>query len=138
MTEPFDTQPVRRQLMRRMLFAAVALASAPVFGCAADPIGGTSVTAVGRVILASSNPKPGSIVSGPVNQLALHFDPPARLDEVSITGPDGTMPTKIHSVGEVTDYSLPLGGLGPGSYRVDWRATSGGEGYRGSFSFKVK
>lgn len=91
-----------------------------------------------RSILVSSQPAAGSTVSGPVNELILHFNPPARLDEVTVTGPDGTMPMMITAVGETSRYSLPLSGLGAGAHTVNWRATAQAREYRGSFSFTVR
>ncbi len=44
----------------------------------------------------------------------------------------------IHAVGETADYSIPLPGLGAGSYAVSWKATSGGKSASGSFSFFVR
>lgn len=89
-------------------------------------------------LLASSSPEAGSTVRGPVDALKLHFDPPARLMELKVAGPGGTMPMMVHPVGEVSDYDLPLSDLGPGSYSVEWRATAGGREYRGSFNFAVR
>ena len=77
------------------------------------------------------------MVSGPVDELKLRFNPPARLDEVTINGPDGLMPMMVTAAGETDHYSLPLAGLGPGSYVVNWKGTSRGTAYRGSFSFTV-
>ena len=88
--------------------------------------------------LASSSPTAGSTAAAPVNALKLHFNPPARLDEVTVRGPDGLMPMMVTAVGEVANYSLPLAGLGPGAYIVNWKAWSGGREYQGSFSFTVK
>ena len=68
----------------------------------------------------------------------LHFNPPARLDEVTVTGPGGTMPMMITPVGEVQHYALPLSGLGPGAYTAAWRATAQGREHRGSFGFTVR
>jgi methionine-rich copper-binding protein CopC len=89
-------------------------------------------------ILTGSSPAAGSIVRGEIDELQLHFNPPARLDEVTVSGPGGTLPTMIHAVGEVADYSIPLSGLGPGVYTVSWRATAKGREYRGSFGFTAK
>ncbi len=89
-------------------------------------------------ILAWSRPAAGSTVSGPVNELQLHFTPPARLGEVTVTGPEGAMPMMVTAVGEVEHYSLPLSGLGSGSYTVDWRAIRAGREYRGTFGFTVR
>lgn len=89
-------------------------------------------------ILASSSPRPGDTLREPVDTLTLHFNPPARLDEVTVTGAAGTMPMMVHSIGEVRDYSLPLPGLAAGAYTVDWRATAAGHEYRGQFSFTVR
>ena len=89
-------------------------------------------------ILVSSTPAPGSTVAAPVNELKLRFEPPARLDEVTVQGPDGLMPMMVHAVGEVADYSLPVPGLRAGSYTVNWKATQGGETHQGSFAFTAK
>lgn len=91
-----------------------------------------------RSILASSSPAAGSSVRPPVNSLKLRFNPPARLVEVTVSGPDGLMPIMISPVGEVADYSIPVSGLGPGSYTVNWKATAKGRAYQGSFAFAVR
>ena len=93
---------------------------------------------VGAPILTWSRPAAGSTVSAPVNELVFHFSPPARLGEVTVTGPEGAMPMMVTAVGEVEHYSLPLSGLGPGRYTVDWRATLRGVDHRGSFGFEVR
>ncbi len=89
-------------------------------------------------ILAWSKPAAGSTVGEPVNELVFHFSPPARLGEVTVTGPDGTMPMMVTAVGEVEHYSLPVSGLEPGRYTVAWKATAGGVAYTGSFGFQVR
>jgi methionine-rich copper-binding protein CopC len=89
-------------------------------------------------ILASSRPAAGSTVAASVDELVLNFSPPARLDEVTVAGPSGTMPMMVHAIGETTNYSLPLSGLEPGSYQVRWRASSQGREYRGAFQFSVR
>ena len=48
------------------------------------------------------------------------------------------MPMMVTAAGETGRYSLPLSELGPGTYEVNWRATSGGTVHQGSFSFTVK
>jgi len=120
------------------LLAALALLA----GCAQQPQpaapAGSAATPAPQSILAWSKPAAGSTVSGPVNALVLHFSPPARLLEVTVAGPDGAMPMMVTAVGEVEHYSLPLPGLGPGQYEVDWRASAGGAGHRGSFTFQVR
>jgi methionine-rich copper-binding protein CopC len=89
-------------------------------------------------ILAASKPGAGATVRAPVDELVLHFSPPARLLEVTVAGPDGTMPMMITAVGEVEHYSLPLSGLGPGRYTVAWRGSRGPVEHRGSFGFSVE
>lgn len=89
-------------------------------------------------ILAWSKPAAGSTVGAPVNELVFHFSPPARLGEVTVTGPDGAMPMMVSAVGEVEHYSLPLSGLGPGRYTVDWKASARRADHNGSFSFVVR
>lgn len=97
-----------------------------------------AVPATGQSILQTSIPAAGSTVKAPVNELMLNFNPPARLDEVTVSGPGGSMPMMVTAVGEVQHYSLPVSGLGPGTYRVNWRATAKGQEHRGSFSFTVR
>lgn len=75
---------------------------------------------------------------GPLNEIELHFNPPAQLSEVTVAGPDGLMPMIIHPAGELADYALPLSGLGAGCYAVNWRATAAGREYRGSILFNVR
>lgn len=98
----------------------------------------TEATARSSSILAWSRPAAGSTVAAPVNELVLHFSPPARLGEVTVAGPDGAMPMMVTAVGEVEHYSLPMSGLGPGRYSVEWKATARGVDYNGSFSFDVR
>ena len=88
-------------------------------------------------ILISSSPAAGSTVSEPEN-LELHFNPPARLDEVTVSGPLGTMPMMVHASGDQAHYSLPLSGMTQGAYSVSWRATAAGREDRGSFQFTVR
>ena len=107
-------------------------------GCAAVPPREPAAQPASSSILASSTPAAGSTVNGPVDSLELHFNPPARIDEVTVTGPEGTMPMMVHAVGEVHDYSIPLSGLGPGTYTVKWKAYSGGSLRQGTFSFNVR
>lgn len=122
--------------------AALAAMAALLGGCAAQPppapVAGLAANEAGSSILVSSSPAPGSTVHAPVNNLALHFAPPARLDQVTVTGPDGTMPMMVNAVGEVADYSLPLPGLGPGNYTVQWKALVAGTAHQGSFAFTAK
>src|SRR5687768_2386991 len=96
--------------------ALPALTALCLFGaCAATPPAAPAVPA--RSILQSSTPADGSTVQDPVDSLDLRFSPPARLTELTVTGSDGlTMPMMVTAVGEVARYSIPLSGLGPGSY----------------------
>ena len=90
-------------------------------------------------ILARSSPANGASVAGPVRRIDLDFNPPARLVEVTVTGPAGMMPMMVSAVGEVAHYELPLSSdLGPGAYRVDWKASIAGAPYQGSFVFTVR
>ena len=114
-------------------------AVAPSAGVTNAPGGGQAAgTATAGSILNWSRPAAGSTVNGPVNELVLHFTPPARLSEVTVTGPDGAMPMMITAVGEVDHYSLPLSGLGPGRYAVDWRALAAGAEKHGRFGFTFR
>jgi methionine-rich copper-binding protein CopC len=124
----------------RTLLNALAIGGALLWGCAARP-SDTAAPADHQgeaSILVNSQPAAGSSVAAPVDQLILHFNPPARVDEVTVAGPDGLMPMMVTSVGEARDYSLPVHGLGPGSYTVSWRATTQGREYRGTFQFTVR
>lgn len=102
---------------------------------AAAPLAGP---ATGKPLLASSRPANGEVARWPVNSMELNFNPPARLLEVTVSGPDGQMPMMVTAIGESAHYSLPLPGLGPGSYTVDYRATAGGREDRGTFAFTVR
>ena len=111
-------------------------------GCAQQqqqqpPAGGATVAEVDS-ILVSSVPAAGASVAAPVDQLVLRFSPPARLDEVIVAGPQGSVPMMITPVGEVGNYSLPLPELGAGNYTVRWRATASGKEHQGRFSFAVR
>lgn len=116
------------------------LGGALLAGCAAQSSGTADATArqLPASILKASRPTAGSTVSGSLDSLELHFDPPARLDEVTLDGASGTMPMMIHSAGETADYSLPLPGLDAGQYTVNWRATVRGRQHRGAFAFTVR
>lgn len=120
-----------------ILVTAAATVLSLVAACAAQPAA-VPVTAGEQSILAGSTPAAGSIVGGPVDNLVLRFNPPARLGEVIVTGPDGTMPMMVDAVGELGAFTVPTGGLGPGAYRVDWRATAAGREHRGSLAFTVR
>jgi len=117
-----------------LVFAAAVLLG----GCTQPSGHASSANSAPSSILVGSIPAAGSTVEAPVNELVLNFDPPVRLMEVIVTGPDGAMPTMITAVGEVPRYSVPLSGLGPGSYRVDWRANAGGNAHQGTFGFRVQ
>lgn len=127
-----------------MARSALAVISAAAFGClagcaAAPPQSNAAVQQQPQAsVLADATPAPGSTVAAPVDRLVLRFSPPARLVEVTVTGPDGTMPMMVTAVGEVPSYELPLAGLGAGEYRVNWRATVQQQPHEGSFSFTVR
>ena len=127
-----------------MARSALAIISAAAFGylagcAAAPPQGDAAVQQPPQAsVLAGATPAPGSTVAAPVDRLVLRFSPPARLVEVTVTGPDGTMPMMVTAVGEVPSYELPLAGLGAGEYRVNWRATVHQQPHEGSFSFTAR
>ena len=123
--------------IRTALLIAASLLCA--LGCSRQPVSPAAAAVPAQnSILSGSNPAGGSTVQGPVDNLELHFKLPARLDEVTLRGPDGVMPTMVHAVGEVPDYSIPLPDLGPGSYTVNWRAFARAQEHRGSFEFTIK
>lgn len=124
---------------RRLVSAALMVGGALYCGCAAQPAANkAAVEQPAPSVLVSSSPAAHSTVSATVDELILRFNPPTRLDEVTVSGPEGLMPMMVTAAGESDRYSLPLLGLGPGAYAVTWRATSHGTTYRGSFSFTVK
>lgn len=119
------------------------LAFAALAGCAGAPAPERNDAAqegpqTAGSILASSSPAAGSTVPAPVDELVLHFSPPARLLEVTANGPDSTMPIMVTAAGEQRRYSIPLSGLGPGSYTVSWRASAAGTEHRGTIPFTVR
>jgi methionine-rich copper-binding protein CopC len=106
-------------------------------GCAAAPPA-EPVAAV-QSILYSSTPADRSTVAGPVTEIALRFSPPARLDEMTVTGSDGmTMPMMVTAAGEVSSYSIPVSDLETGAYTVQWRASAGGTPHQGTIRFTVR
>ena len=106
-------------------------------GCAAAPPA-EPVAAV-QSILHSSTPADGSTVAGPVTEIALRFSPPARLDEMTVSGSDGmTMPMMVTAAGEVPSYSIPVSDLETGAYTVQWRASAGGTPHQGTIRFTVR
>lgn len=118
---------------------AASLFGAPILGCSQQPASPSAAAVPAQdSILVGSIPAAGVTVPAPVNSLQLHFKPPARLDEVTLRGPEGVMPMMVHAIGEVPNYSIPLSDLGPGSYTVNWRASVQGREHRGSFAFTVK
>ena len=113
-------------------------AHAPANSAAAANAAGERPAAASASILAWTKPAAGTTVTAPVDELVFHFSPPARLGEVTVTGPDGAMPMMVTAVGEVEHYSLPLSADTPGSYTVAWRATRQAREYRDSFDFTVR
>jgi hypothetical protein len=74
-----------------------------------------------------------------VEELRLRFSAPARLMEVTIAGPDGSvMPTMVHAAGELRDFSIPVSASDLGAYKVAWRATAAGAERSGTISFAVR
>ena len=88
--------------------------------------------------IVSSIPKSGTTVTGPVDELRLRFSKPARLLEITISGPDGDMPTMVESAEETYEYSIPLPDLDAGKYEVRWRASTAGEESSGRLIFSVR
>lgn len=127
-------------MLSRSFHPLAAIAALGLGACAAQPAAAPAAPAATQAgsMLHSSSPAAGATVQGPLNSLVLHFQPPARLDELLVDGPDGTMPMMISAAGDQADYTIPLPALGPGAYTVSWRATSAGEEQRGSFAFTVK
>jgi methionine-rich copper-binding protein CopC len=114
-------------------FAAMSL----ITGCAAAP--SAEPAAATQSILQSSIPADGSTVAGPVTELKLRFSPPARLDELTVTGSDGmTMPMMVTAAGEVSSYSIPVSDLETGAYTVQWRASAAGTPHQGAIRFTVR
>ena len=118
--------------------AALIAGGALLGQCAAQPLRTVTLAAQQASILVRSRPAAGATVSGPVDVLMFRFSSPARLEDVTLDGPDGLMPMMVHSVGESTDYSIPLSRLRAGAYRVNWKATTQAKAYQGSFGFTVK
>lgn len=118
----------------------LALAAALLLpACAASPDSPEAPQSAEQSLLQSATPGPGATVQGPVNQLQLRFSRPVRLDEVTITGSDGTtMPMMVTAAGANANYSIPVSGLGTGTYTVAWRASVDGVPQQGSYRFTVR
>jgi len=90
-------------------------------------------------LLKGSSPADGATLSRSPENLVLTFARPARLQEVTLAGSDGSeMPMMVTSAGEVERFSIPLNGLQPGAYTAKWRAVSGGPSYEGSVRFTIR
>ena len=111
-------------------------AVAGVSNCTAHPIASAGDEATAS-ILASSSPAARATVRESPDAIKLGFDRPARLRELTISGPEGTMSMLVHAVGEERDYSIPLSTLGAGSYEVAWKATVAEFEYSGTFRFTI-
>ena len=109
-----------------------------IAGCAARPATEAQAPVGANSILARSVPADGSNVIGPINNLILTFSKPVRLLEVTVDGPDGLSPMMITAAGETISYSVPLPGLGAGSYRASWKASAAGRQYIGVIAFTVR
>lgn len=120
-----------------LIFAIAACSSEPMLG----PMSTPSVSAIAAVpaeLSVASTPAAGTTVKGPLNQVILDFSTPVALSEVLVTGPDGVMPMMLSPAGVQTHYSVPVPGLGEGSYTLAWKATLDGQPKNGSFAFTIK
>lgn len=122
--------------MRQIWIPTLFLAA--LTNCTAQPAAEPVAQMAKGSILARSTPANGASVAGPVDQLILHFARPARLLEVTVEGPDGLSPMMITAVGETTDYTIPLPGLGTGTYRINWKASAAGAPSSGTVGFTVR
>lgn len=126
----------------KAMFAQCALVGAGLImlqACSQSPTASPASAVQAKSILTSSTPSPGSTVAAPVDQLVLRFDPPARLNEVTVTAQDGTStPMMVTAAGEVDRYTIPLPGLGSGRYTVAWKASVAGTAHQSSFDFVVR
>jgi methionine-rich copper-binding protein CopC len=129
---------MRQRMMPGPSARAAIVAASMLFASCAQSTTAAPAASSERSILVESKPADGSTVQAPVDDLDLHFSPAAVLNEVTVTGPDGTMPVMITPIGEVEHYSIPLPGLVSGSYTVTWRAASVGRPHKGSFTFSVR
>ena len=106
-------------------------------GCAPAP--SAEPAAATQSILQSSTPADGSTVAGPVTDIKLRFSPPARLNELTVTGSDGMiMPMMVAAAGEVASYSIPVSDLETGAYTVRWRASAAETPHQGMIRFTVR
>ena len=105
-----------------------------ITGCAESPAAAPAASPRGS-ILATSIPGAGSIVDGPVEELMLHFSAPVVLSEVTVVGPEGTIPLMITPAGATEHYSIPLPSLQAGQYKVKWRAATNGREHEGTLTF---
>ncbi len=119
------------------LYASIAMFSLAC-GCASQPAPPAAAAGAEQSILVRSNPAAGATVAAPLDKLELWFNPPARLGEVTVSGPEGLMPMMVTAVGEVGYYSLPVSASAPGNYSVSWTALAAGREHRGSFRFTLR
>lgn len=122
--------------LRLLVIAAFALG-----GCSTGPGQAAPVPIVSASpadLGVTSVPAAGSTVTGPINQLELNFNRPVQLSEVTVTGPDGTMPMMLSPAGAQSHFAVPVPGLTAGAYSVSWKAIVDGQAKTGSFAFTVK
>ena len=92
------------------LHAPAALAAFVLVGaCASEPAAVSSgppaaAPAAGASIVEMSLPAEASTVENRVDAIMLHVNPPARLEEVTVSGPGGTTPMMIKPIGEIRRY----------------------------------
>jgi methionine-rich copper-binding protein CopC len=91
-------------------------------------------------ILQSSVPADGAILSSAPQALVLTFRQNVSLAEVTVAGADGqVIPMMIASAGATKHYSLPLDGIGRGSWTARWRAVDeAGTLHEGQIRFEVR
>ena len=117
--------------MKGMLFAfALPLAAGPVLAHADHGSHGATHGAAGAAgMLTSSSPANCATVRGAHKALTLNFTHPMTLQSVALTGPDGkTIAVPVKAKGPAAQASVPLPKLGPGSWRVAYKA-AGADGH---------
>ena len=90
--------------------------------------------------LQSSSPADGAHLSEAPKTLTLKFDEAAQLAVVKLASGSKEIAVPVDKTAEASQsFTLPLPGLAPGNYTVQWTAVAAKDGHvtKGSFAFSI-
>jgi methionine-rich copper-binding protein CopC len=90
--------------------------------------------------LQGSSPADGAHLSEAPKTLTLNFDEAAQLAVVKLVNSGKEIAVPVDKTAKASQsFTLPLPGLAPGNYTVQWTAVAAGDGHvtKGSFAFSI-